>query len=271
MSISLLPARFSTIEGFSLLEISIVLAIVGLLTRGVLQGRSLIHAAELRAQLTDLQKYKIAVTTFQLKYTAYPGDMSNATDYWGAGTTNGNGNGQVESASSYDDGIGNFTRVSPDNGFFDGERPDFFRQLTLSGLITQSFNGSAVLGKGYPTVRLNPSAGMFASGKWEGDEMGNDAYANSLKIIKSTIYMAASVVKPSQFNNSSSAFNDFTGVFTPEEIWSIDNKADDGLPASGAILAQSFGVSPACVLGGTAYNITEETSRVCNMLFELVK
>ena len=258
-------------EGFSLLEVSIVIVIIGLLVGGILVGKSLINAAEMRAQINDLQQYQVAVSTFQLKYAAFPGDMSNATAYWGGSTTNGDGNGQIESATIFDDGEGVVTRISPDDGYFDGERPGFFRQLSLSGLVKQQFDGSAVLGKGYPTVRLNPSAGMFASGKWENGDIGNDAYSDSKKIITSRVYMAVVVSDVSDFNDGSSLFNDYSGVLTPEEIWSIDNKVDDGKPASGKVLAHSFSVSPACVLGGTEYNITESSARVCNMLFELVK
>ncbi|MBN9993879.1 prepilin-type N-terminal cleavage/methylation domain-containing protein, partial [Listeria monocytogenes] len=69
--------------GFSLIELSIVLVILGLLTGGILAGQSLIRAAELRSVGEEYQKNRTAVATFRDKYFAIPGDMTNATSFWG--------------------------------------------------------------------------------------------------------------------------------------------------------------------------------------------
>jgi len=69
---------------FSLVELSIVLVILGLLTGGVLTGQNLIRAAELRAVTTEFNAYQTAANTFKDKYFAIPGDMTNATDFWGS-------------------------------------------------------------------------------------------------------------------------------------------------------------------------------------------
>lgn len=65
--------------GFTLIELSIVLVIVGLIVGGVLVGRDLISAAEVRAQISQIEKYNTAVNTFRGKFNAIPGDMSAAT------------------------------------------------------------------------------------------------------------------------------------------------------------------------------------------------
>ena len=70
-------------SGFSLVELSIVLVILGLLTGGILAGQNLIRAAELRSVTTQFQNYHAAVMTFRDKYFALPGDMANAEDFWG--------------------------------------------------------------------------------------------------------------------------------------------------------------------------------------------
>ena len=74
---------------FSLVELSIVLVILGLLTGGILTGQNLIRAAELRSVVTEFQTYQTAVMTFRDKYFALPGDMTNATDFWGEMTNCG--------------------------------------------------------------------------------------------------------------------------------------------------------------------------------------
>jgi len=63
-------------RGFTLIELSLVLVIIGLIVGGVLVGRDLIAAAELRSQITQLVQYNTAVRTFQLKYGGLPGDLS---------------------------------------------------------------------------------------------------------------------------------------------------------------------------------------------------
>ncbi|MBY6117485.1 prepilin-type N-terminal cleavage/methylation domain-containing protein [Mameliella alba] len=73
-------------SGFSLVELSIVLVILGLLIGGVLTGQNLIRAAELRSVMTEFKTYQTAVMTFRDKYFALPRDMTNATDFfWGGG------------------------------------------------------------------------------------------------------------------------------------------------------------------------------------------
>ena len=55
-------------KGFTLIELSIVLVIIGLIVGGVLVGQDLIYAAKVRAQATQFERLKTAVYTFQGKY-----------------------------------------------------------------------------------------------------------------------------------------------------------------------------------------------------------
>jgi prepilin-type N-terminal cleavage/methylation domain-containing protein len=100
--------------GFTLIELSIVLVIIGLIVGGILTGRDLIGSATNKSVVTDVQKYVSAVNTFRTKYNELPGDMVDAQNMWGtdpnacpdlgptptqltATTCNGNGNGIIES------------------------------------------------------------------------------------------------------------------------------------------------------------------------------
>ena len=65
--------------GFTLIELSIVLVIIGLIIGGVLVGRDLISAAGVRAQISQIEKYQSAVNTFRGKYGYLPGDISDPT------------------------------------------------------------------------------------------------------------------------------------------------------------------------------------------------
>src|SRR5436305_84684 len=64
--------------GFTLIELAIVLVIIGLVVGGVLVGRDLIATSQLRATMTQVEKYNTAVKTFRTKYNALPGDMKAA-------------------------------------------------------------------------------------------------------------------------------------------------------------------------------------------------
>src|SRR3984885_348580 len=66
-------------KGFTLIELSIVLVIIGLIVGGVLVGQDLIRAAQVRATVTQIEKYNSAVNTFRGKYGALPGDLNAGT------------------------------------------------------------------------------------------------------------------------------------------------------------------------------------------------
>lgn len=85
-------------EGFSLVELAIVLAIIGLLIGGVLKGQELLESARLKSVLTQVNQYRLAVSTFYEKYNALPGDFNHASNYIQKGLKDGNGNGVIEGA-----------------------------------------------------------------------------------------------------------------------------------------------------------------------------
>jgi len=130
-----------TKHAFSLVELSIVLVILGLLTGGILGGQSLIRAAEMRSISTEHARWVAAAQTFRDKYFALPGDMSNATKFWGtadaascsltstgdARTCDGNGNGVLNYSFS-----GNTAH----------EHFRFWQQLANAGLIEGNYSGT---------------------------------------------------------------------------------------------------------------------------------
>ena len=52
-----------------------MLVIIGLIIGGVLAGKDMIRASELRALLSQKDKYITAVNVFKGKYNALPGDI----------------------------------------------------------------------------------------------------------------------------------------------------------------------------------------------------
>jgi prepilin-type N-terminal cleavage/methylation domain-containing protein len=87
-------------NGFTLIEISIVLVIIGLIVGGVLVGHDLIKAADVRSQIAQIEQYQTAVNTFRAKYNCIPGDCIDAGTYGfivrGTGQGQGDGNQVIE-------------------------------------------------------------------------------------------------------------------------------------------------------------------------------
>ena len=93
-------------RGFTLVELSIVLVIIGLIVGGVLAGRDLIRAATLRAVIKEVKNYETVIHIFRDKYGYLPADMPNARDYWpacndnGANPCNGDGDGTNDAVTA---------------------------------------------------------------------------------------------------------------------------------------------------------------------------
>ncbi len=84
-------------QGFTLVEIAIVLVIIGLLLGGILKGQEMITQAKIKNVIADFSGVSAAYHGYQDRYRAIPGDDPNAGTRWTTGTAavSGNGNGVV--------------------------------------------------------------------------------------------------------------------------------------------------------------------------------
>src|SRR5512146_3221329 len=89
-------------EGFTLIEIAIVLVIIGLLLGGVLKGQELITSARVRNLISQQDGIKAAYFGFQDRYRALPGDYPGAqANIPGCGACQqGDNNGQITGAEA---------------------------------------------------------------------------------------------------------------------------------------------------------------------------
>ncbi len=87
-------------QGFTLIEIAIVLVIIGLLLGGVLKGQELITSARVRNLISQQDGIKAAFFGFQDRYRALPGDYAQANTNIPNVTVNGDGNGRIEATNS---------------------------------------------------------------------------------------------------------------------------------------------------------------------------
>lgn len=83
--------------GFTLIEMSIVLVIIGLIIGGVLKGQELIASTRLKAMVSQWDGYKAGYNTFMDRYQAIPGDFAGAlTDIRATGVVAGNSDGLLD-------------------------------------------------------------------------------------------------------------------------------------------------------------------------------
>jgi prepilin-type N-terminal cleavage/methylation domain-containing protein len=86
-------------QGFTLVEIAIVLVIIGLLVGGVLKGQEMLTNAKVGRVEDDYKAISAAILAYQDRYGVLPGDDPSAsTRFQGAWTAadNGDGNGTIQ-------------------------------------------------------------------------------------------------------------------------------------------------------------------------------
>ena len=85
-------------NAFSLVELSIVLIIIGLLVITVSAGSKLLDQGRVSKVIADIREYEGAYQTFQITYEAIPGDLTVARGqeiFGNTVTKGGNGNGVI--------------------------------------------------------------------------------------------------------------------------------------------------------------------------------
>lgn len=121
-------------RGFSLAELAIALAVIGVLAGAAVAGKGMIAASELNANVGLTNDFTAAIYRFHEVYGHFPGDMPNANSFF-TDVTNGNGNDVIDdaelltfwqhlSAAGLLRGTYDGTTASPGLGIPQGTRPD---------------------------------------------------------------------------------------------------------------------------------------------------
>lgn len=255
------------IRGFTLLELSIVLVIIGLIVGGITAGRSLIRSSELQSIVRDAQKYETAINAFRGKYNVLPGDMPNATAYWGAQDADPtaclaiNGTGTQTCNGDGDGSIYKDMGVEYLEGYL------AWQHLQNAGMIEGDYTGSGDGGSpGYATPGVNApasrisSVGFFTVHKNQLSGLAfsqTGSHTHVLTVGKSGTGMGMSLT---------------AGPFaTSEEAFSLDKKLDDGKPAYGRLMVWKSGQNSGCTTSDTeataAYDLTQAGER-CALIFQ---
>lgn len=157
-------------SAFTLIELSIVLVIIGLIVGGIMVGQSLIESGRIRAQMTQISDIETQMNTFKLKYDCLPGDCSSATSIFGTtfGTNtvrDGDNDGIIRGTYAYGVPYGAGECIQPDAT---GEVSQLLLQLRAANLGNYTANGvlnggNATVGNEYTATAYDKKTGLLVS------------------------------------------------------------------------------------------------------------
>jgi prepilin-type N-terminal cleavage/methylation domain-containing protein len=255
---------------FTLIELSIVLVIIGLIVGGVLVGRDLIEVAQVRKVISDVEKFQTAFNTFQVKYNCIPGDCPNATQFWGTDTNCPFQPARAAPATPTCDGDGDGQIVSnEDNINFAYESWRAWQQLGNAGLIAGSYSGTSWAGNSQ-SMTMGPGVNSPA--------IFNSSHAITVHyLINGGWGLVTSVRYQNVFDifgpTNAATGTGFDPPFTPGQMFSIDSKLDDGHAMTGRVVSGIYDTVQAGFVScltvqapGGDYNLTE-TIPACTPTF----
>lgn len=251
-------------SAFTLIEMSIVLVIIGLIVGGILTGQELIHQAVIRRTISELQKYNTAVRTFQSKYGCLPGDCTNATGFFGTDASCPNGSLTPTGACN-----GSGTGILSTNPYGVLPYEDYYamNQLGLSGLIAGSWPTGPGSGGCCHSIAIGTTNPASAYAAYVGYQMFTVAFSFNMPAadINKLVLLAGAV------NTTWPDFLLGAGINAPD-AYAMDNKIDDGLPGTGGLESENApyagqGNNNTTCLSGTSYSTALATG--CSVFYSI--
>jgi len=235
-----------SLNGFTLIELSIVLIIIGLIVAGITGGQSLVKSAELNSIVTQINNVKTAVSSYELQYNYLPGDHINAYSYF---DTDGSGSdicGADSAAASGCNGDG--------DGIIDAaERYRFWQHLALEGTIKGTFSGVAEAASPTMEAGVNVPESSIKGGALDVSNYSPNGGTTTNYI---------------KFGSQDGALIE-NSIISVTDAVSVDKKMDDGKADSGTIYAEdgTDAAAPLCLNSGSY--LLSSTGQKCKMSFTL--
>lgn len=225
-------------QGFTLLELAVVLVIIATLAAAVTVGEGMLSRSKLRDIVVRANEYASIIQQFQQKYSAFPGDMTNATAIWGRAdggapvTSNCAApatNVSTTAARATCNGNGDGTIARTAATYYELFRA--WQHLKNADMVAGNFTGAqGALGNQHVVSDSNAPPGYIK----------NSAY--------DIVYLEDGAIPASYFSGPryqhvihfglEQSTNNFARlpVISAADMYTLDQKLDDGKPASGVLL-----------------------------------
>jgi len=238
-------------SAFSLIELSIVLIIIGLLIAGVTGGASLIKSSQLRSVMGEARGYAVAVNAFYSQFNGIPGDFPTAIgnslagdndstiEYYGAASAAGSESANAWVALRTIGAIDSISLATP-----------------VIATVPPIFGSTATATA--PASKIQSAGWVFDYRTYVEGALAAAANQNVV-ILTSTINgtPAAATTTPILGTNIS------TAAVPGSDALSIDSKIDDGIANAGKVRGINPGV-PVSTTGTTAtcYDYSASTNAI---------
>ncbi len=259
-------------RAFTLVELSMVLVVIALLTGGIIGMRTYTRNAEISTMFNEAKLLINAFNQFQTRYGAPPGDYATASDAWNA-ASDGDGNGLIR-ADALNAPNGNRVEL-----FYS------FEHLALAGFIQGVYTGATVGGGGTYDAQIGTNvAGSrkeryaflfdnpdYDDGTPDGFILNTNThpiffegqYSNSLRVAGHNNV---------QGDSAGEAGLPDTGFLTPTQMLNLDEKYDDGYPGKGSVVTPRLAGLADCATTNdptTAVYDTAKTDKTCWFLIKI--
>ena len=254
-------------HGFTLLELSIALAIIGLLVGGIAGLRTYTRNATITTMMNESKLLISAFSQFQTRYNNPPGDFNTASLSW-AGAGDGDGNGLIRA-----------TGTAPGNVL---ERYYVFQHLGLAGFIQGRYAGAVNTGGG-ATISKGDTGNP---GNVQGSSMDKTAFMFDHPDALDGFVSGDALYFDGQYGNilRIAGLNDNAtdipnqAFLTGKQALNLDEKYDDSMPSTGNIVTPHASGLANCtstatpatpwLTTGTAYN-TPTDAKTCYLFVRM--
>lgn len=252
-------------SAFSLIELSIVLIIIGLLIAGVTGGAGLIRSAELRSVIGEARSYAVSVNAFYTQFSAYPGDYSTpVVGSTGAGTSAyGDNDGTIEyyTGSTSESAVAwihlrgaNIIDTLPST-------------ITLITNAAPTFGNSGTSGANAPSSKIKSAGWVF---DYRTITEGDSSAANqNVVVLTSTMTAATSGTAATAVNSG----NISSAAMLGSDALSIDTKVDDGYANTGKVRGVNPASGSTCYTASSSsavsYTVTSSSTKTCGVSYQV--
>jgi len=235
-------------RGFTLVEMSIVLVIIGLIIGGILKGQEIIASARQKAVINQVNAVRAAANTYFDRYRSLPGDdpAGNTVD---ANVVAGDGSGIVGGTSS------TITLLGTDVGNA-GENYQFFNALIAANLL----NGGQV------TASTVVSSGIFGKSALPAAPITG---AGMTVVYGTHAGLAPGGARSTHWVRVHKGAETPSAAMSPRTMANIDNQVDDGLAGGGGVRSTDSGSATSCNTTGGVYNALDNP--ICLSVFEVTQ